>query len=122
MGGFFTEPIVISGRQSIEFIDSLINPDEDYIHNRDIFFDEMDHSISIQKNGMDLEVDIPGLDLSFLDDTEECIIYVRPQEMNWQQIERYCLTRLDLYDYANLKEDDGIMNDAKDSGQMQFAA
>lgn len=122
MGGFFTEPIVISGRQSIEFIDSLINPDEDYIHNRDTFFDEIDHSISIQKNGMDLEVDIPGLDLSFLDDTEECIIYVRPQETNWQQIERYCLTRLDLYDYANLKEDDSIMNQAKDSGQMQFAA
>lgn len=68
MNGFLTEPIILSGEQSVAFIDSLCRPDKEYLNRRDEIFAKMDEEISIERNGMDMEVEIPDLDLSFIDE------------------------------------------------------
>ena len=67
MNGFWTEPIILSGEQAVEFMDSLRRPSEEYLDRRNEFFSQIDEEISIQRNGMDIEVEIAGLDLSFID-------------------------------------------------------
>lgn len=59
---FKTEPIVLSYKQA----NFLYMPDNEHIANRNAIFAKMDAEISIKRNGMDIEVDIPGLDLSFI--------------------------------------------------------
>lgn len=71
MDGFLTEPIVLSGSQSVEFINFLRNPGSEYLNRRNEIFDEMDANISIQRKGRDMEVDIPDLDLSFIDEKSQ---------------------------------------------------
>lgn len=71
MDGFLTEPIVLSGRQAVEWLDSLRNPNREYLERRNGIFEKMDAEISIQRNGMDMEVEIPGLDLSFIDEMDK---------------------------------------------------
>lgn len=71
MDGFLTEPLILSGRQSVEFINSLCSPERDYLRRRDEIFNKMDAEISIQRRGQDMEVDIPDLDLSFIDNESE---------------------------------------------------
>lgn len=68
MNGFLTEPIILSGEQSVAFINSLRRPDEEYLNRRDEIFAKMDEEIRIERNGMDMEVEIPDLDLSFIDE------------------------------------------------------
>lgn len=71
MNGFLTKPVVLSGRQSVEFINSLRNPGKEYLNKRNEIFDRMDAGISIERKGRDLEVEIPNLDLSFIDEESE---------------------------------------------------
>lgn len=68
MNGFLTEPIILSGEQSVAFFNSLRRPNKEYLNRRDELFAKMDEKISIQRNGMDMEVEIPDLDLSFIDE------------------------------------------------------
>lgn len=68
MNGFLTEPIVLSGEQSVAFFDALRRPNKEYLSRRDEIFAKMDEEISITRNGMDMEVDIPCLDLAFIDE------------------------------------------------------
>lgn len=68
MNSFRTEPIVLSGEQFMKLAASLRRPDEEYMDRRDKMFAKMDENITIQRNGMDMEVDIPDLDLSFIDE------------------------------------------------------
>lgn len=68
MNGFLTEPIVLSGEQSAAFLNSLRRPNKEYLNRRDEIFAKMDEEISIARNGMDMEVEIPGLDLSFINE------------------------------------------------------
>lgn len=70
MNGFLTEPIILSGEQSIDFINSLQRPDKEYIARRDKIFSKMNDDISIHQNGMDFEVEIANLDLSFIDEMD----------------------------------------------------
>lgn len=68
MSGFLTEPIILSGKQSVKFINSLYHPDLEYLEKVNKIFDKIDEDISVQRNGMDLEVEIEGLDLSFIEE------------------------------------------------------
>lgn len=70
MSVFRTEPIVLSSEQFIELADSLRRPDKEYMDRRDAIFARMDEEISIERDGMDIEVEIPNLDLSFIDDMQ----------------------------------------------------
>lgn len=71
MNSFRTEPIVLSGEQFMKLADSLRRPDKEYLDRRDAVFARMDEDISIRRDGMDLEVEIPDLDLSFIDEMRE---------------------------------------------------
>lgn len=71
MNTFLTEPIILSGEQAMEFIVSLRRPDIKYLDRRNAIFSQIDESISIQRNGLDMEVEIPGLELSFIDEMQE---------------------------------------------------
>lgn len=68
MNNFQTEPIVLSGEQFMKLADSLRRPDREYLDRRDAVFTKMDEEISIERNEMDIEVEIPNLDLSFVDE------------------------------------------------------
>ena len=68
MNGFLTEPIILTGEQSTKFINSLSRPDSEYLNKVNRIFNKMDEEISIQRKGMDLEVEIADLDLSFIDE------------------------------------------------------
>lgn len=68
MNSFRTEPIVLSGEQFMKFADSLRRPNKEYMDRRDAIFEKMDEEISIEREGMDIEVEIPNLDLSFIDE------------------------------------------------------
>ncbi len=61
-----TNPIVLSGREGEAFIGSLLRPDESCIRRRDELFAETDERVNIKRNGTDMDVDIPDMDLSFL--------------------------------------------------------
>ena len=67
MNSFRTEPIVLSGEQFMKLADSLRRPDKEYLDRRDAVFAKMDEEISIKREGVDIEVEIPNLDLSFVD-------------------------------------------------------
>lgn len=67
MNNFQTEPIVLSGEQFMKLADSLRRPNKEYMDRRDAIFARMDEEISIERDGMDMEVEIPNLDLSFVD-------------------------------------------------------
>lgn len=68
MNSFRTEPIVLSGEQFMKLANSLCRPDREYMDRRDAIFAKMDGEISIKRDGMDLEVEIPDLDLSFIEE------------------------------------------------------
>lgn len=68
MNGFLTEPIILTGEQSTKFINSLCRPNSEYLDRMSKIFNKMDEEISIQRKGMDLEVEIADLDLSFIDE------------------------------------------------------
>lgn len=68
MNSFRTEPLVLSGEQFMQLANSLCRPDREYMDRRDAIFAKMDGEISIKRDGMDLEVEIPDLDLSFIDE------------------------------------------------------
>ena len=68
MKGFHTELIVIEREHVKEFLDSLRRPDIDYLQRKNAIFDEMDSTMQVQYEGMDIEVEIQDLDLSFIDD------------------------------------------------------
>lgn len=68
MNNFQTEPIALSGEQFMKLADSLRRPDKEYLDRRDAIFAKMDEEISIERNEMDIEVEIPNLDLSFVDE------------------------------------------------------
>lgn len=68
MNSFRTEPIVLSGEQFMKLADSLRRPDKEYLVRRDAIFERMDEDISIERDGMDMEVEIPNLNLSFIDE------------------------------------------------------
>lgn len=70
MNGFRTEPIVLSAGQFIELADSLRRPDKEYMNRRNALFAKMDEEINIATNGMDMEVEIPDMDLSFTDEMQ----------------------------------------------------
>lgn len=67
MNNFRTEPIVLSGEQFMKLADSLRRQDKGYMNRRDAIFERMDKEISIERDGMEIEVEIPNLDLSFVD-------------------------------------------------------
>lgn len=71
MNSFQTEPIVLSGEQFMKLADSLRRPDKDYFDRRNAVFARMEKDISISRTGMDMEVEIPDLDLSFLDEMHD---------------------------------------------------
>lgn len=71
MNGFLTEPIILSGSQSAEFIESLRRPSRDYLNKVSDVFEKMDQEINIQRKNENLEVEISGLDLSFIDEMED---------------------------------------------------
>ncbi len=71
MNTFRTEPIVLSGEQFMKLADFLRRPDKEYLDRRDAVFARMDEEISIKRDGMDMEVEIPDLDLSFIDEMQE---------------------------------------------------
>lgn len=127
MNRFFTEPIIISRKQSAEFLDSLANPDREYIHNRDAVFSEMDNAINIQKNGTDMEVDIQSLDLSFIDEMHDengmdvLTVNVRLEKTDWCQFIFCNMSDVNSSVYSNMKED-SVMHEAMDSKQLQMAA
>lgn len=68
MNNFQTEPIALSGEQFMKLADSLRRPDKEYLDRWDAIFAKMDEEISIERNEMDIEVEIPNLDLSFVDE------------------------------------------------------
>lgn len=68
MNNFQTEPIALSSEKFIKLADSLRRPDREYMDRRDAIFAKMDEEISIERNEMDIEVEIPNLDLSFVDE------------------------------------------------------
>jgi hypothetical protein len=68
MNNFQTEPIALSSEQFIKLADSLRRPNKEYLDRRDAIFAKMDEEISIERNEMDIEVEIPNLDLSFVDE------------------------------------------------------
>ena len=68
MNGFITEPIRLSSEQSKAFCDSLFSPNAEYLNKIGNIFDNLDKEISINRIGRDIEVDIPNLDLSFIDE------------------------------------------------------
>lgn len=70
MNSFRTEPIVLSNRQFIELADSLRRPDKEYMNRRNALFAKMDEEVSITENGTDMEVEIPDMDLSFIDEMQ----------------------------------------------------
>lgn len=127
MSRFFTEPIIISRQQSAEFLDSLANPNRDYIHYRDALFAEMDNAIDIRKKGVDIEVDIPDLDLSFIDemdnekDSDGWMVSVRLEETDWYPFEFCDFMAMDLLVNTNLNEN-YVMQETKDCDQLQIAA
>lgn len=67
MNSFQTEPIVLSGEQFMKLANSFRRPDKEYLHRRDAIFAKMDEEIRIKRNGIDIEVGISDLDLSFID-------------------------------------------------------
>lgn len=67
MNSFITKPVVIQGESTLGFIRSLMHPDSRYMQLRNAVFDEIDRNINIQRDGMDMNVDIQDLDLSFID-------------------------------------------------------
>lgn len=67
MNSFITKPVVIQGESTLGFIRSLMHPDNSYMQFRNAVFNEIDRSINIQRDGMDMNVDIQDLDLSFID-------------------------------------------------------
>ncbi|MCM1232329.1 MAG: hypothetical protein NC489_19575 [Ruminococcus flavefaciens] len=70
MNSFRTEPIVLSGEQFEKLAHSLHRPDKEYIERRDAIFARIDEEISVKRHGTDVEVDIPDLDLSFIDEMQ----------------------------------------------------
>lgn len=66
LNSFRTEPIVLSGEQFMKLANSLRRPNKEYMDRRDAIFTKMDKEISIKRNGTDIEVEIPNLDLSFI--------------------------------------------------------
>lgn len=66
MGSFKTEPIVLSNNQFAILAESLRRMDRAYLERRNAAFTKMDKDITIIRNGQDMEVDIPDLDLSFI--------------------------------------------------------
>lgn len=56
--------IVLSESESRTLISNLRNPNKSYLKIRDRLFDEVDCSFTIRAEGTDFVVDIPGLDLS----------------------------------------------------------
>lgn len=64
----FGEPIVLSGEQFMKLADSLHRPDKEYLDGRDAIFARIDEDINIRRDGMDIEVEILDLDLSFIDE------------------------------------------------------
>ena len=85
MNGFLTEPVILSGNQSVKFLDSLRRPDREYLDRLHGIFRKMDEDISIRRMGMDMELEIAGLDLSFLDKIDEKMDLKRKmsQRFNW---------------------------------------
>lgn len=75
MDGFLTEPIVLSGRQSTEFMKSLRRPSREYLEKLSDVFTKMDREISIRREERDFEVEILGLDLSFIDEMEGRVMW-----------------------------------------------
>lgn len=71
MNSFRTEPIVLSGEQFMKLADSLRRPDKEYLDRRDAVFTKMDEDISIRRDGTNIEVEIPDLDLSFIDEMSD---------------------------------------------------
>ncbi|MCI8448231.1 MAG: hypothetical protein HFH30_07515 [Eubacterium sp.] len=67
MNEFLTEPIVLSGEQSMQFIESLCMPSREYMDQLAGIFAKMDQEISISQENMNLKVKVPSLDLSFID-------------------------------------------------------
>lgn len=63
----YTGPILLSAGQFRQLAASLIRPDKAYMARRDTVFTEIDNEISMERNGTDIRVDIPELDLSFID-------------------------------------------------------
>lgn len=57
---FLTEPVAIPAQHAPEFLNLLFHPDSGRMHDSD--------DIRIQRSGRDMEVDIEGLDLSFVKD------------------------------------------------------
>lgn len=70
MNSFQTEPVILSGEQFTKFAGSLRRPNKEYMNRRDAIFARMDKEISIERNGMNIEVEIPVLDLSFIDEMQ----------------------------------------------------
>lgn len=68
MNGFITEPIRLSSEQSKAFCNSLFRPSAEYLSNIGNIFSNLDREISINRTGRDIEIDIPNLDLSFIDE------------------------------------------------------
>lgn len=125
MSSFITEPIIISGEYSSDFLGSLLHPDSDYMHNQRAIFEEMDRTININKNGMDIEVEIQDLDLSFLDEMdcsygkEILISGLKRTKTDWIQSD----TGFDIDLSAHIKrKKDSVMHETDDGLQMQMAA
>lgn len=125
MSSFLTEPIIISGEHSSDFLESLLHPNADYMHNQMSVFEEMDRTINISKNGMDMEVDIQDLDLSFLDETdcsyekEILVSGLKSSKTDWIQFD----TGFDIDLPKDIKrKKDSVMHETDDGLQMQMAA
>ena len=127
MKSFITEPIIISNEQSVNFLNSLIKPDEKYIFHRNAIFNQIDRTIDIHRKGMDMDVELQDLDLSFIDEMESekhvASWFLSFQLENlfgdpfdfWNSVDKVLPT------YTNLKED-SIMHEAEADSQMQIAA
>lgn len=63
----YTGPILLSTGQFRQLAASLTRPDKAYMARRDAVFARIDNEISLERNGTDIRVDIPELDLSFID-------------------------------------------------------
>lgn len=71
MNTYWTEPIILSREQFRKLADSLCKPDKEYMDRRNAIFEQMDEQINMKRNGRDMEIEIPGLDLSFIDEMDE---------------------------------------------------
>lgn len=71
MNTYWTEPVILSREQFRQLSDSLCRPDKEYMDRRNALFAQMDEQINMKQNGRDMEVEISGLDLSFIDEMDE---------------------------------------------------